>query len=65
MKESNTKGHILCDSTEIKLPEWVEIESGLVVARNWRLGVVEGEETERWGRAALKKYIFLSMPGLS
>ena len=53
MKEANTKGHILCDSTEIKLPERVEIESGLVAARSWgwRRG---GKETERW-EGLLKK----------
>lgn len=64
MKEATTKGHILCDSTEIELPEWVEIESALVVARSW--GVAgEGKETERWERAALKKKKEMSVPGLS
>ena len=53
----------MCDSTEIELPEWVEIESALVVARSW--GVAgEGKETERWERAALKKKK-KSVPGLS
>ena len=53
MQEANTKGHILCDSTEIKLPERVEIESGLVATRSWgwRWG---GKETERW-EGLLKK----------